>query len=253
MTAFAGWSLLLLAVAGLFVAPPLWRPGVAQGQPPQPPQRWTAVWLMTGLLALTGGLYAWVGTPDGLDHVLTPPDPGALARDAAAPSEPAPPSPAKAPEMTQAQIEGMVARLAQRLQDQPEDAQGWRMLARSYETLGRFDQAAQAYRRLLSLVKPDADLLTDYAVTLGMSQGQTLVGEPEAVIAQALQLDPKHIQALALSGSAAFEKHAYAQAMAQWQTLLDLIPSDAEIRSSIEGNIAKARSLAEKDRASAQP
>lgn len=252
MIAFAGWSLLLLAVAGLFVVPPLWRQGVAEGHPPQAPQRWTAIWLMTGLLALTGGLYVWVGTPAGLDHVLTSPNPSALAEGPADETE-QPPSSTAAPEMTQAQIEGMVARLAQRLQDQPEDAQGWRMLARSYETLGRFGQAAQAYRRLLSLVKPDADLLTDYAVTLGMSQGQTLVGEPEAVIAQALQLDPKHIQALALSGSAAFEKHAYAKAIAQWQTLLDLIPSDAEIRSSIEGNIAKARSLAEKDRASAQP
>jgi cytochrome c-type biogenesis protein CcmH len=149
--------------------------------------------------------------------------------------------------MTQAQIEGMVARLAQRLQNQPDDAAGWRMLAKSYETLGRFPQAVEAYKHLLALQQPDPDLLTDYAVTLGMSLNQTLVGEPEAVIRQALQINPNHVQALALSGSADFEKRDYAQAMAQWRHLLSLVPPDADIRASIERNIAKAQSLAERD------
>ena len=48
--------------------------------------------------------------------------------------------------------------------------------------MGRADEAVQAYLRLLALQPPDADLLTDYAVTLGMRQGRTLVGAPEAVI-----------------------------------------------------------------------
>lgn len=147
--------------------------------------------------------------------------------------------------MTPAQIEGMVARLAQRLQSQPDDVAGWRMLAKSYETLERFPQAVAAYQRLLTLQTPDADLLTDYAVTLGMSHGQTLIGEPEAIINQALKLDPRHVQALALSGSAAFEARQYARAKAQWTKILNLIPQDAEIRASIEANIDKAQSLAE--------
>jgi cytochrome c-type biogenesis protein CcmH len=41
-------------------------------------------------------------------------------------------------------IRGMVERLAQRLKDNPDDAEGWRMLARSYEVLGQTDKAKEA-------------------------------------------------------------------------------------------------------------
>ena len=43
--------------------------------------------------------------------------------------------------------------------------------ARFCETLGRSDEAVQAYQRLLALQPPDVDLLTEYAVMLGMSWG----------------------------------------------------------------------------------
>lgn len=221
----------LLAVAGLFVVTPLWRTAAPSNAPvPNQPKRWAAIYLLTGLAFASVGLYAFIGNPDAIDHVV---------------AQPSSPEPSQAPEagVGQAQIEAMVARLAGRLQAQPNDPQGWRMLAKSYETLGRFDQAVQAYQKLLTLQAPDADVLTDYAVTLGMSKGQTLAGEPEAVINQALKLAPKHIQALALSGSAAFEQRQYKRAVVQWQKLLALIPPDADMRASIERNVEKARSL----------
>lgn len=117
------------------------------------------------------------------------------------------------------------------------------MLAKSYETLGRFDDAVKAYKKVLTLEAPDPDLLTDYAVTLGMSKGQTLAGEPEVLIDEALKIDPNHVQALALSGSAAFEAGDYKRAVAQWQKLLSLVPADAEVRAGIERNVEKAQAL----------
>ena len=137
----------------------------------------------------------------------------------------------------------MVQRLAQRLQNQPNDPDGWRMLIKSYETMGRLDDAVQAYQRLLTVAPPDPDLLTDYAVTLGMSRGQSLAGEPEALLKRALKLDPRHVQALALSGRAAFEQGDYRRAVVQWQTLLALLPPDAPLRASIEADTDKARAL----------
>jgi len=145
--------------------------------------------------------------------------------------------------MTQAQIEGMVARLAARLEKQPQDEQGWRMLVRSYETLGRFPEAVQAYQRLIKLAPTDIDLLLNYAVALGMAEGRSLAGAPEAVIEQALTLSPGHPQALALSGSAAFERHDYAKAVARWKQLLSEAPPDADMRASIERNVAQAEAL----------
>jgi cytochrome c-type biogenesis protein CcmH len=99
---------------------------------------------------------------------------------------------------------------------------------------------------LIALRQPDADVLVDYAVAMGMSQGQTLKGEPQALLAQALRLQPAHPQALALSGSAAFEQQDYVRAISHWQALLSHVPADAEMRTAIEANIDKARALARK-------
>jgi cytochrome c-type biogenesis protein CcmH len=245
MSSFLILVILMVATASLFIVPTLWREAPRGLTQSGPPQRWTAVWIVTGVLAVTVALYALTGAPQSLLAQT------AASADASAAPVDTPPATANgtngAPAVTPAQIEGMVARLAQRLQSQPNDAAGWRMLAKSYETLERFPQAVAAYQRLLTLQPPDADLLTEYAVTLGMSQDQTLLGEPEALINQALKLDPRHIQALALSGSAAFEARDYNRAKAQWNKILSLIPPDAEMRASIESNIAKAQSLADRD------
>lgn len=244
MSGFAVMSGALVLTAGACVTWPLWRARAADPRPAT--GRAWAAGLTVALAAFTAGVYVWVGTPQALNG----PIPVAQWEEPAASKWEAPAAP-ESPAPSQAQIEGMVSRLATRLQTQPDDAAGWRMLARSYETLGRFDEAVQAYQRLLDLQPPDADLLTDYAVTLGMSQGRTLVGEPEAVIQQALSLNPQHVQALALAGSASFEKQDYQRAIATWGQLLSLVPPDDEVRASIEANIHKAESLAGQDRGGA--
>lgn len=242
MTGFAVVSGALVLTAGACVTWPLWRARAADSQPAT--SRAWAAGLTVALAAFTAGVYVWVGTPQALNGpipVAQWEEPAASEAEASA--APEAPAPGEAAAPTQAQIEGMVNRLATRLQTQPDDAAGWRMLARSYETLGRFDEAVQAYQRLLALQPPDADLLTDYAVTLGMSQGRTLVGAPEAVIQQALTLNPRHVQALALSGSASFEKRDYQRAITTWSQLLSLVPANDGVRASIDAHIRKAEAL----------
>ena len=56
-----------------------------------------------------------------------------------------------APEDRQAMIRGMVERLAARLEDDPDDGQGWLQLARSYEVLGEPEKAAAARARAEAL------------------------------------------------------------------------------------------------------
>ncbi len=245
MTVFFVLATLMTALAAGLVAWPLWRqavPGAEAGQPPAAPRRGVALVLSSALVAGVVATYAVVGEPEALSKAGQQPELPRVA-EAVSPDSAANPLASEGEDATQARIQGMVDRLAQRLQSQPDDAPGWRMLAKSYETLGRFDLAVQAYQRLMALEAPDAELLTHYAVTLGMSQGQTLAGEPEKVLAQALKLDPNHVQALALSGSAAFEQRDYKRAVAQWEKLLALIPKDAEMRDSIERNVEKAKAL----------
>lgn len=85
----------------------------------------------------------------------------------------------------------------------------WSMLARSYNALGRFDDAANAYARLVKLLPADASLLADYADTLAMALNRSLLSEPAKLTARALVADPKSIKAMAMSGSVAFERRDY--------------------------------------------
>lgn len=141
----------------------------------------------------------------------------------------------------ESEISESVARLAERLQREPDDQAGWFMLARSYVVLGEYRAASDAYARLLQWVPNDADVLADYADALGMAQGQSLQGEPERLIARALAIDGSHLKALALSGSAAFERGDYAHAEAVWQRLVALAPPQSDIARATLGSIEEAR------------
>lgn len=146
--------------------------------------------------------------------------------------------------VTREQIESMVDRLAARMKESPEDATGWVMLGRSYAVLDRFPEAAAAYANAVKRSPPDAQLLADYADVLAMAQGQRLQGEPERLIGEALKIDPRNVKALALAGTAAFEKKDFKGAIAQWRKILDIVPADSDMANSIRDSIADAQQLA---------
>ena len=199
------------------------QPGVASVDATTTGKRWTAagVGLSVPLVAIS--LYLVLGSPAALDPAQT-----------AAPKEPA-------HAITEDQILSMVATLTQRLQNEPGNAEGWSMLARSYNAMGRYAEAADAYARLVKLVPGDAALLADYADTLAMSSNRSLQGDPEKLIAQALTADPKNVKALALSGSAAFERRDFTRAAAQWQKVLLLVPPESEMARSTQNSISQAQ------------
>ncbi|NMM05039.1 c-type cytochrome biogenesis protein CcmI [Polaromonas sp.] len=190
--------------------------------------RKNAVGLLVGLSlpVVAVSLYFLLGNPGGLDPAQT-----------SAPKE-------AAHEVTEEQIQAMITGLAQRLKDSPDDVQGWSMLARSYNALGRFGEAADAYARLVKLAPGNADMLADYADTLAMSLNKSLQGEPEKLIARALEVDPKNIKALALAGSAAFERRDYPVAITQWKKILAIVPADSDIARSTGDSIGEAQTLA---------
>ena len=93
-------------------------------------------------------------------------------------------------EVSERQIAAMVDGLAQRLKQRPDDADGWVLLAHSYQALERFAEAADAYARADALIPNDPRLLADYADALAMAQGRKLAGAPAALIQRALAVDP---------------------------------------------------------------
>lgn len=198
MTAF----LLAATALALAVLLPLSRTLLAAGAAPR---AWrTALALALGLPLAAGGLYAGLGRP----NALTPPPPEA------APLNP---------------VQQMVQRLADRLQSTPDDADGWALLARAYEQLGRPQDALPAYVQLERLRPDDAQVLSQHAVTLALVKGEGLAGEPEALLKRALALDPEHVPALALLAAAAQERGDGAAARGLWVRVLTEAPEGSEV------------------------
>jgi cytochrome c-type biogenesis protein CcmH len=166
-------------------------------------------------------LYFAVGNPAGLD-------PARVAE--------------QQPKFTQEQVEGMVATLAARMEKEPDNVEGWTMLARSYMVMGRYAEAEKAYGHLAQRMPQSAQALADWADALAAAGGGTLTGEPEKLIARALQIDPHNMKALALAGSVAYERQDYAGASRHWEAILaGLQPDQAQLAESIRGSIAEAR------------
>ena len=142
------------------------------------------------------------------------------------------------------QFEALVSRLAARMKDNPEDGEGWTMLARSYAVLGRFGEASEAYAKAAARLPRDAQLLADYADALAMAQGRTLQGEPEKIILRALTIDPDNVKALLLAGTAAFNRSDHPAAIRHWERALKVLPEESDMVQRVQASIAQARSLA---------
>ncbi|HVE48573.1 MAG TPA: c-type cytochrome biogenesis protein CcmI [Casimicrobiaceae bacterium] len=151
---------------------------------------------------------------------------------------------APAPKLSAQDIEGMIERVKERLAREPNNLEGWIVLARTYYALGRAEEAAKAFERAATLTPNDANLLADYADALGQVQNGSLEGKPAELIARALAIDPKQWKANALAGTLAFAHKDFAKAIDHWQRVQESVPPDSPVAISIAGSIAQARQLA---------
>jgi len=145
-------------------------------------------------------------------------------------------------EIADTQIVAMVDSLAQRLKARPDDADGWVLLARSYQALGRFPEAADAYAHADALIPDNAALLADYADVLAMAQGRKLAGKPAALAQRALAIDPNHRKALALAATAALEARDLDGALSYWRRLLVQFPQASDDAKRITAIVAEIES-----------
>lgn len=134
--------------------------------------------------------------------------------------------------------------LAQRLRTAPDDPDGWYTLARSYETLGRYNDAVAAYQQVLRLVPGQPAVLADLADALLSARQGTPDEASIAAVAQALDAQPDQPKALALAGMMALRRGDAAEALVHWERLQTLLPPDSEAARQIQTNIAQARAMA---------
>jgi cytochrome c-type biogenesis protein CcmH len=179
------------------------------------PARRTAVALLLAVPAATLALYGYLGQPSLLEA-----DAGGH------------------PEM--AELGAVVQHLEERLKGSPGDVQGWRLLARSYMTMGRAGDAVTALERLHESRPEHAGVMLDLAQSLAAVHDGRYSGRPAKLVEQALSLEPQNPDALWLSGVAAMEAGDADRAVSYWQALVPLIQSP-ETAQVVQALIARVQ------------
>lgn len=169
-------------------------------------------------VALSAGLYNYVGSPNV-------PSAGAQS------GEPA-------------NMDAALASLRERLKSNPDDINGWKMLARSQMTLQRFDEAVTSYEHVMDLEDGEnAQTLVDLALAILSRDGSAIEGRTAALLESALALDPNNPAALFYAGVASANRGDTDMAATRWEILLGLNPPP-EIRSILEQRVAEWRGVA---------
>ena len=126
------------------------------------------------------------------------------------------------PTATNMDLDEAVKRIEDQLKTNPDDLRGWTVIAPVYRGLGRYDDAINAYRRVLALSAPTADTETDLAETLLLKAGGGMVPEALQLLQSAAKRDPNHVRSRFYLAGYATEQKNYADAVAQWKALLEL-------------------------------
>ena len=143
-----------------------------------------------------------------------------------------------------ADIEAAIAQLAEKMKQDPDNAEGWALLGRAYKSTRRFADARDALKRAHDLLPDDADLMVEYAETLVLSSSDHRIqGDALTLIEKAIQTNPQNQKGLWLAGIADSQVGKYDEAVKKWNTLLPLLPPGSNVADSVQEQIAQAEAL----------
>ena len=182
------------------------------------------------VVASSAGLYAKIGSPGLENERLTHGDgPGADMLD-------------------------VVDGLAQRLEDNPDDVNGWRMLGRSYMSLNNHAKAVEAFERVVELEggQTAQGLVELGEAVLAAEGGQTMPQRAMSLFENAIAVEPNNQAALFWGGLGAVNRGDTELAAERWERLLGTNPPD-DIRGVIEQRVAEWRGEAPAAVADATP
>jgi cytochrome c-type biogenesis protein CcmH len=104
----------------------------------------------------------------------------------------------------------------------------------------RLPDAVRAYEQAVKRIPDNPKLLADYADAVAATQN-SIEGKPLELVERALKIDPTHWKALALAGTAAFDRKDYKLAVDYWERLRAALPPNSEMLRSVEASIDEAK------------
>ncbi|MCZ6469947.1 MAG: c-type cytochrome biogenesis protein CcmI [Gammaproteobacteria bacterium] len=123
--------------------------------------------------------------------------------------------------------------IKQRLRKNPEDAEGWFMLGKTYMARQKFDKGITAFQRTYDLVGEEPGVMFSLADALAMQNDGVMQGEPEQLVKRGLEISPQDPTGLWLAGLAAEQRQDYKGAHALWSQLMPLIQNDPESSTEV--------------------
>ena len=137
----------------------------------------------------------------------------------------------------------MIAKIAARLKEQPNDPTGWRLLGTAYVKLGRYKEGTDALARAVALSPEDASLHAQYGEALMQAASGKATPEALTQFDEALKRDPKDPRARFYKGLALVQAGKDKEALDSWIAIIRDAPTDADWLPAIR---AQAQDLAAK-------
>ena len=174
----------------------------------------------------SGALYLHLGTPDGVDAQAMHTQ-AMAARNQQAEKPPA--------------IDEALASLEQKLIDDPENLDNWKLLGKTYLLINDFSNAKRALQRAYEIDGRDTEVLAGLANASAMEKDGDLSGKPSEYIDQALAIDPNHVQSLWLKAIAVQQAGEHENAIARFKTLRAGVTNNADAIANIDQLIAVSK------------
>lgn len=141
----------------------------------------------------------------------------------------------------------MIQQVEAKTRSDPNDAQAWTLLAKTYAAVGHWPEALHAYEKAYKL-RPDLpSVMTGYAEALAVSNNRVLKGKPLELVMAALEKDPLDLKGLELAGIAAFQEKGYAKAAFYFKNLYKQLPPESPYAQDVLEAQREAERLLQKE------
>ena len=137
-------------------------------------------------------------------------------------------------------VSELVEQLRSRMQQDPDNAEGWFLLGRTYMRLQNYTQAVNAFENVVRLLPDETAGLLSLADALTMQNNRRVSAPAIELLEKALRLDPNSVTALWLLGNAASDRGESAAALGFWQRAYPLLDSEPTMQSELGQMISQA-------------
>lgn len=137
-------------------------------------------------------------------------------------------------------ITELAEQLRQRMEANPDNAEGWFLLGRTYMRLQNYPQAVKAYEQVVRLMPEEPAGLLSLADAMIMKDGMMTSAKALELLEKALRIDPNNVTALWLRGNAAFDTGAVSSALDYWQRAYPLLTNEPQMQAQLGQRITEA-------------